>query len=92
MKEAVIQAASARFRPILLTSLAAIVALLPMATVGEQLFRPLAIAIVFGLVFSTLLTLFVVPSLYMVLARYNDKRKARKAEQEAQLEERLKEW
>ncbi|WP_322922905.1 efflux RND transporter permease subunit [Paenibacillus campi] len=91
MKEAIIQAASARFRPILLTSLAAIVALLPMATVGEQLFRPLAIAIVFGLVFSTLLTLFVVPALYMVLARYNDKRKARKAEQEARLEQKLNE-
>ncbi|WP_322904303.1 efflux RND transporter permease subunit [Paenibacillus campi] len=92
MKDAIIQAASARFRPILLTSLAAIVALLPMATVGEQLFRPLAIAIVFGLVFSTLLTLFVVPALYMVLARYNDKRKARKAEQEARLEQKLNEW
>ncbi|MEW4370105.1 efflux RND transporter permease subunit [Paenibacillus kandeliae] len=91
MKEAIIQAASARFRPILLTSLAAIVALLPMATVGEELFRPLAIAIVFGLVFSTVLTLFVVPSLYMVLASGVDKRKARKAEQEALLEQRMRE-
>ncbi|WP_046216506.1 efflux RND transporter permease subunit [Paenibacillus wulumuqiensis] len=90
MKEAIIQAASARFRPILLTSLAAIVALLPMATVGEELFRPLAIAIVFGLVFSTVLTLFVVPSLYMVMARRDDKRKAKRAEEDAEYEARLK--
>ncbi|MEC0234177.1 efflux RND transporter permease subunit [Paenibacillus kribbensis] len=89
MQEAIIQAASARFRPILLTSMAAIVALLPMATVGEELFRPLAIAIVFGLVFSTILTLFVVPSLYMVMARQNDKRKTRKLEQEALLEAKM---
>lgn len=84
LTEAIILAASARFRPILLTSLAAIVALIPMATVGELLFRPLAIAIIFGLLFSTVLTLLVVPSLYMVLARSQDKRKQRKLAKEVQ--------
>lgn len=85
LKEAIILAASARFRPILLTSLAAIVALIPMATVGELLFRPLAIAIIFGLIFSTVLTLLVVPSLYMVLIRSQEKRKQRKLAKEAKV-------
>ncbi|WIM40571.1 efflux RND transporter permease subunit [Paenibacillus sp. PK4536] len=85
LKEAIILAASARFRPILLTSLAAIVALIPMATVGELLFRPLAIAIIFGLLFSTVLTLLVVPSLYMVLIRSQEKRKQRKLAKEAKV-------
>ncbi|MDR6109141.1 multidrug efflux pump subunit AcrB [Paenibacillus sp. SORGH_AS338] len=85
LKEAIILAASARFRPILLTSLAAIVALIPMATVGELLFRPLAIAIIFGLLFSTVLTLLVVPSLYMVLVRSQEKRKQRKLAKETKV-------
>jgi len=74
LTEAIILAASARFRPIILTSLTAIVGMIPIATVGELLFRPLGVVIIFGLVFSTVLTLFVVPSLYMVMARYTDKR------------------
>ncbi|WP_046226458.1 efflux RND transporter permease subunit [Paenibacillus dauci] len=84
LKEAVIQAASARFRPIILTSLTAIVGMIPIATIGELLFRPLGVVIIFGLIFSTILTLFVVPSLYMVIARAKDKRQARKAERKQQ--------
>jgi multidrug efflux pump subunit AcrB len=75
LKEAVMQAASARFRPIVLTSLTAIVGMIPIATIGDILFRPLAMTIIFGMIFSTILTLFVVPSLYMVLANYKLKRK-----------------
>ncbi|RKN84510.1 efflux RND transporter permease subunit [Paenibacillus ginsengarvi] len=78
LKEAVLQAASARFRPIILTSLTAIVGMVPIATLGDILFRPLAMTIIFGLVFSTVLTLFVVPSLYMVLANFKLKRKEKK--------------
>lgn len=74
LKEAVMQAASARFRPIVLTSLTAIVGMIPIATIGDILFRPLAMTIIFGMIFSTILTLFVVPSLYMVLANFKLKR------------------
>jgi Cu/Ag efflux pump CusA len=53
--EAVVHAGEARFRPIILTSATAISGLTPLATTGDVLFRPLAITIIFGLAFSTLL-------------------------------------
>ncbi|MEW4368462.1 efflux RND transporter permease subunit [Paenibacillus kandeliae] len=89
LKEAVILAASARFRPILLTSLTAIVGMIPIATIGELLFRPLGVVIIFGLIFSTILTLFVVPSLYMVVARWKEKRQIRKMERKQRRLEKL---
>lgn len=78
LKEAVIEATSARFRPIVLTSLTAIVGMIPIATLGDILFRPLASTIIFGMLFSTVLTLFVVPSLYMALANFKERRQAKK--------------
>jgi len=74
LEEAVIKATAARFRPILLTSLTAIVGMVPIALIGDILFRPMANTIIFGLIFSTILTLFVVPSLYLVVARHKLKR------------------
>jgi CzcA family heavy metal efflux pump len=68
--EAVVQASGIRLRPILMTSLAAIVALLPMAFqigTGAEANVPLARAVVGGLAASTVLTLFVVPALYLTL-------------------------
>ncbi|WP_134702505.1 efflux RND transporter permease subunit [Ammoniphilus sp. YIM 78166] len=76
--EAVIHAGEARFRPILLTSATAISGLTPLATIGDVLFRPLAITIIFGLAFSTLLTLIIVPSLYVVMAERKVKKQAKK--------------
>lgn len=78
LKEAVILATAARFRPILLTSLTALVGMIPIAVIGDILFRPMAMTIIFGLVFSTVLTLFVVPSLYMVLALFKIKKQSGK--------------
>ncbi|UNK16003.1 efflux RND transporter permease subunit [Paenibacillus sp. N3/727] len=82
LEEAVIQATAARFRPILLTSLTAIVGMIPIALIGDILFRPMANTIIFGLIFSTILTLFVVPSLYLAMARYKLKRQQRKQERQ----------
>ncbi|UFJ40229.1 efflux RND transporter permease subunit [Brevibacillus humidisoli] len=79
LKQAVIQAGEARFRPILLTTMTAVAGLMPLALSGDVLFEPMAITIIFGLIFSTMLTLIVVPSFYTVLAAYKEKRKARKA-------------
>lgn len=70
--EAMIQASGTRLRPILMTSLAAIVALLPMAFqigTGAEANVPLARAVVGGLAASTFLTLFVVPALYLTLKK-----------------------
>ncbi|PLT35771.1 efflux RND transporter permease subunit [Bacillus sp. V5-8f] len=78
LTEAVIKATEARFRPILLTATAAILGLLPVALIGDILFRPMAITIISGVIFSTILTLFVVPSLYMVLIRFKEKRQQKK--------------
>ncbi|QQE74276.1 efflux RND transporter permease subunit [Brevibacillus composti] len=79
LKQAVVQAGEARLRPILLTSLTAVAGLTPLAITGDVLFRPLAVTIIFGLLFSTLLTLIVVPSFYTVLAERKMKRRARLA-------------
>ncbi|KMY51913.1 efflux RND transporter permease subunit [Peribacillus loiseleuriae] len=78
LTEAVLKATEARFRPILLTAGAAVFGLLPVALIGDILFRPMAITIISGILFSTALTLLVVPSLYMVLIRFKEKRKQKK--------------
>ncbi|WP_214793802.1 MULTISPECIES: efflux RND transporter permease subunit [unclassified Exiguobacterium] len=72
---AVYEAGRARIRPILLTALTAVVALLPVALGEDPLFRPLAIGIVSGILFSTVLTLVLVPAYYLILAkrRHRDK-------------------
>lgn len=74
LKEAVIGAGKARLRPILLTSFAAVAGLMPMAIAGSVLFKPLAITIISGLLFSMMLTLVVVPALYTVLAIQKQKK------------------
>jgi multidrug efflux pump subunit AcrB len=61
---AVIQAAQQRFRPIMLTTATTIASLLPLYLGGEAMWLPLAIAIMFGLAFSTMLTLGFVPLMY----------------------------
>ncbi|RHB48291.1 efflux RND transporter permease subunit [Exiguobacterium sp. AM39-5BH] len=72
---AVYEAGRARIRPILLTALTAVVALLPVAFGQDPLFKPLAICIVSGILFSTILTLVLVPAYYLILAkrRHRDK-------------------
>ena len=70
--EAIVSAARIRLRPILMTSVATIVGLLPMALhlrPGDEMNVPLARAVVGGLAGSTVLTLFVVPLLYVLLKR-----------------------
>jgi multidrug efflux pump len=68
--EAVIHASHVRFRPIVLTSVTTVFGMLPLAIGigGKSLsWQPLAITIVFGLLIATLLTLLVIPSMYLIL-------------------------
>ncbi|WP_126428976.1 efflux RND transporter permease subunit [Brevibacillus marinus] len=78
LKQAVIHAGEARLRPILLTSMTAVAGLMPLALSGDPLFEPMAVTIISGLLFSTMLTLIVVPSFYMVLTQSKEKRRARR--------------
>lgn len=71
--EAVVEAATIRLRPILMTSFATIFGILPIALglgAGGESRRPLGLVVVGGMLFSTFLTLIVVPVVYSLLARF----------------------
>ena len=83
LHEAVIRAGTTRLKPILMTSLATVLGLIPMALGigGERTQAPLAIAVIGGLTVSTILTLFFIPVLYTI---FEEKfRRELKSEEEA---------
>lgn len=78
LKEAVIEGAQHRFRPVIMTATVAILGLLPasLATgIGSDVQRPLATVIVYGLFFATVITLYALPSLYYLLEKINADKK-----------------
>lgn len=85
--EAVIEGGRHRLRPILMTALATIFALLPMAlgVTGEGGFisQPLAVVVIGGLISSTLLTLLLVPTLYAMVELRKERRAGKKAAKRA---------
>ena len=73
VRAALVEACPVRLRPILMTSFATIAAALPLALAvgpGAELRAPMAIAVIGGVLVSTLLTLFVVPCVYQLLAHW----------------------
>ncbi|MFF3747969.1 efflux RND transporter permease subunit [Streptomyces kronopolitis] len=81
--EAVIEGGRHRLRPILMTALATIMALLPMALSitgdGGFISQPLAVVVIGGLITSTLLTLLLVPTLYAMIELRKERRAKKKA-------------
>ena len=79
VRAALLEACPIRLRPILMTSFATIAAALPLALAlgpGAELRAPMAIAVIGGVLVSTFLTLFVVPCVYELLARFEHDRGA----------------
>ncbi len=72
LREAVITGARHRFRPILMTATVAILGLLPASLstgIGSDVQRPLATVIVYGLLFATIITLYILPALYYMMEK-----------------------
>ncbi|MBN1592977.1 MAG: efflux RND transporter permease subunit [Candidatus Coatesbacteria bacterium] len=75
-RDAVIDGAGARLRPILITTMTTVLGILPLSfstSEGAELRAPMGIAIGFGLTFATLLTLFVIPAIYTAIGRISFK-------------------
>lgn len=82
LTDAVIAGGKSRLRPVLMTSLTTILGMLPMALgigEGSETWQPMGIAVVGGLLVSTMMTLFIVPALYSVLEGHHQRKLARKA-------------
>ncbi len=82
ISDAVIVGGKSRLRPVLMTSLTTVLGMLPMAFglgEGSETWQPMGIAVVGGLLMSTLITLFIVPSLYAMLEGGIERRARRKA-------------
>ncbi len=85
-QDAIVEACTVRFRPIMMTTMAAIFATLPIALglgAGAETRRPLGIAVVGGLIFSQFLTLYVTPVFYVTLERFTEHFRKRKTVQAA---------
>ena len=87
---AVVTGGKSRLRPVLMTSLTAILGMLPLAMShgqGAEMWKPMAVTVIGGLTVSTMLTLVVVPVMYTLLAASGVKRKHRKNKKAALLKE-----
>lgn len=67
IKEACMEAAGKRFRPIMLSTTTTVIGLTPLAVSGSNLFLPMSVSLMSGLMISTLLTLVVVPIVYNIV-------------------------
>lgn len=79
--EAIVVSGKSRIRPVLMTALTTILGMLPLALStgeGSEIWRPMGITVIGGLIFSTIVTLVIVPVMYGVLARSGERDKVMK--------------
>ncbi|MCK4754190.1 MAG: efflux RND transporter permease subunit, partial [Calditrichia bacterium] len=72
LRDAIIKGGNTKIRPVLMTTFTTMLGLLPLAmrnVTGSEIQRPLAFVIMFGLLFSTIITLIVIPTLYLALEK-----------------------
>ena len=84
--DAVVAAGRSRMRPILMTTLTTVLGMVPMAIgtgVGAEMWNSLGMSVAWGLSFSTLVTLFLIPVLFAMFALNGEKRRAKKAAKDA---------
>ena len=80
LSEAIITSGKSRLRPVLMTSLTTILGMLPLAMStgsGSEIWSPMGIAVIGGLIFSTIVTLILVPIIYHIMLRRSDQRTKR---------------
>ena len=79
--EAIAKACRSRLRPVLMTSLTTILGMVPMALSsgeGSETWKPMGIAVIGGMVFSTLITLIIVPAIYAATNKSGNRNKEKK--------------
>jgi hydrophobic/amphiphilic exporter-1 (mainly G- bacteria), HAE1 family len=82
LEEACIEAARSRLRPILMSTLTTVIALVPMALFpgeGAEMIQPISLTTLGGLTFGTMMTLFLMPTLYYIFNSRRERRLAKKA-------------
>jgi HAE1 family hydrophobic/amphiphilic exporter-1 len=76
-RQAIIEASTVRIRPVLMTALTTVLGLLPMAFAageGAEMIQPVAVVCIGGLIYATLMTLFIIPVMYDILGRVKKKK------------------
>ncbi len=91
VRRAVLDAGHSRMRPVLMTSLTTILGMVPMAIgggEGSEMWRPMGVAVIGGLTFSTILTLLFVPTMYTIFAFNGIKRTRKKHHQKLEAQKK----
>ncbi len=82
LDDAILKAGRSRLRPVLMTTLTTILGMLPLALSrgeGSEIWKPMGIVVIGGLVFSTLVTMVIVPVVYRIVVRHTERKSKRDA-------------